>query len=104
MEAGGLVGEVALAFGPFVDLVEEFVERLAAVVAGQRFMQVPPNAFDGICFRRILRQIMQLDAISPTLQILLRLAAIVEPSVVADDMNHPIASQAATQVVQMSDE
>jgi len=84
--------------------MEKFLEGLAAVVAGDGFMQVPPNAFDGIRLRRVFGQVMQDEPTGVTFQTGTHRPAIMETSVVADDVDNPVATQSATQIVEMSDE
>jgi hypothetical protein len=99
-----LFGEVPLAVGPVVNLVEELFEGLAGVIAGEGFVHVPPDPLDRVGFRRVLEQVVEHDPAAPAGQVLLRLLAIVKPSVVAHDVNYAIAAQTVTEVVQMGHE
>ena len=55
-------------FKPVIGQFEEFVDRAAAVVASNGFVQVPPDSFDGIGFRRVFGQEVQLNPLSPALR------------------------------------
>ena len=66
-------------------------------------MKVPPNVFDGIGLWGVLGQEVKNDPPFAARQKRLHLAAVVKPSVVADDMDHSITAQSATQVVEMCD-
>jgi hypothetical protein len=56
---------VSSAAEPVVGVVEQFVEGAAAMVAGHRFVEVPPDAFDGIGGGSVGRQEVQLQALAP---------------------------------------
>ena len=71
------------------------------MIASQRIVKMPPHTFDGIGLRCILGQEVQADPAFVVCQKRLHLAAVVKSGVVADDMNHSIAPQAATQVVEV---
>lgn len=77
---------------------------MAAVIAGDGFVEVPPDAFDRVGFGCVFGQVMQDESASVAVKAFLDGAAIVEAGVVADDMNDPVAAQALTQVVEMSNE
>src|SRR5262245_39931500 len=77
------------------------------MVAGDFLMQMPPYPFDGVGFRCIGRQKVKLHTMSPPSQVLPHLATtlrLMEDRIVADHMNHPVAPEAPTQFIQMSQE
>ena len=46
---------VVVCFKPFVGFCDQFFDGVAAVVAGDCVVQVPPDAFDRVRLRSILR-------------------------------------------------
>src|SRR3954453_714275 len=104
MIVGGLREVGALGFNPVIDFSEQLRQGLAAMVAGDGFMQVPPDAFDRIGFRRVLWQIMQHESTVVPVEASADSAAVVEAGVVADDVNDPITAEALTQIIEVGDE
>lgn len=74
------------------------------MVAGDGFVEVPPHALYRIGFGRIFGQEVNLDPVSPARQIFLDSLALVKGCIVTNDMDFPIAPQAAAQVVEMLEE
>lgn len=62
---------VIVGLEPLIGLVDEFVKALAAMVAGDRLMQVPPDPFDGVRLRGILGEEVNFNPMAPFPQILL---------------------------------
>ena len=99
-----LLTEVRFGFDPIVDFGQKFFGGRATVIACNRFVQVPPDAFDGIGVGSVLWEKVQLDAVAVASQVIPDGSAIMELCVVADHMNLPVASQAAAEVIQMCQE
>lgn len=55
---------IVVGFEPVVGLSDQFFQRLAFVVAGDCFVQMPPDALDGICLRSIGRQEVEHDPVA----------------------------------------
>ena len=88
---------------PLEGMIDQFLHRPAAVVAGDRLVQVPPDAFGRVRFGGVLRKQDQYDA-GVLSQVLLHGAAGVELGVVADDVNAAIAAQSPSQVIEVREE
>src|SRR6202163_4859255 len=101
---GRFDGELVLVSEPIEDQLDQFVDRSAAMVAGDFFVEMPPHALDRVRLGSIRGQEMKRDPVSPPREKLVDQAAVVELGVVADDMNVPIATQSFSQIVQMFDE
>ena len=56
---------------PIIDVIEQSFDGWAAMVARERFVKLPPNAFDGVGLGRVLGQIMQNEPMAPALNVLL---------------------------------
>ena len=63
------------------------------MIAREFFVQVPPDAFDGIRLWGIRWQEVDLNAMAPAVQERLHQTAVVELGIVTDHMNAAIASQ-----------
>ena len=63
---GSLDGERFLAFNPLKRQFDQFLDRLAAMIAGDFLMQVPPHTFDRIGVRSVLGQKVEDDPVPPT--------------------------------------
>ena len=99
---GSLDGESTFVSEPVKGELDQFVDRFAAMVAGDFLVQVPPHTFDRIGFGGIRGQEVNHNAMAPPGQELLHLGTVMELGVVADHMNAAVAPQAAPQVVQMT--
>ncbi len=94
---------VVIGLQPVIGEFQEFLDRAAAMIAGNGFVQVPPDPFDGIGFWRVLGQEVQLYPLSGALEILPHQPAIVKRGVITDHMDRAVTTQAMPQVVQMCD-
>jgi len=56
---------VVVCFEPVVGFCEQFFDGAAAMVAGNGVVQVPPDAFDRVRLRSVLRQEVELDTLPP---------------------------------------
>src|SRR5262245_66396376 len=74
------------------------------MVAGDRFMKVPPHSLYRIYLRCMRRQEVNLDAVTPASQIGLHSPALVERGVIADDVDFGVTPQALAQIVQVLEE
>jgi hypothetical protein len=83
------VEEASLVVEPAAGLLEQLVERAAAVVPGNGFVKVPPDPFDWIGLWRVARQEVQPQAMMPARQVILHGSATVESRVVTDHVNEP---------------
>src|SRR5262249_8203118 len=98
---------VRSSYEPVENEIEQFVDILATVVAGDLFMQMPPDPFDRVGLWSIGGQKMQNAAVPPLGQVLLDLLATVrlmEDGIVADYVNAAVTTKASSQFVQVSQE
>ena len=62
---------------PIVAQFEQLLEAPAAMVAGDRFVEVPPDALNGVVLGRVLGQEVDNDAVPPAGEVLLYRPALV---------------------------
>jgi hypothetical protein len=92
---------------PAENEVQQFVDIRAAVIAGDLFVQMPPDSLDWIGFRSVGREEVQLDAMCPSGQVLLYVPAtlgVVKDGIVADHVNASVAAEATSQVLEVCQE
>lgn len=73
------------------------------MTTGDLFVQMPPNAFDGIGMGGISRQEVEHEAVVPPVEILLHGLARRTAGIVTDDVNFPVPQQATSQVLQVAE-
>lgn len=95
--------EGAAMFEPLEHLIQQFVHRLAAMVASDLLMKVPPDAFNGIQIRGVGGQEENHDPIPMLDKVLVDGPAVVERGVVADHVNRAVTSQPGPQFLEMVD-
>ncbi|MDW8078972.1 MAG: hypothetical protein RMJ16_08775 [Thermoguttaceae bacterium] len=71
---------------------------------GESLVRMPPHPLRGVAVRRVGPQVVQPDLAAQPGQVGLYRPALVEPSVVADDMDHSVMPQRLPQALRVSDE
>lgn len=94
--------KVSPAGKPAHQLLDQFLECLAAVMAGRFFMRLPPDPLPRVDFGSIRGQKMQPNLTIHLGQVGLHCPAAVEPRIVADDANHPVLSELVPQMLEKS--
>lgn len=74
---------------PNIDILEQILKCGAAMIAGQCFVELPPDAFDRIGFGGVFGQEMQADALAPSSKIVLNQATAMKRGVITNYMDSP---------------
>jgi hypothetical protein len=85
---------VVIVADPLINMLYQFVNRLAAVVASDCFVHVPPDPFDRVGFRSIFWEKVNFDPVTPDSQILGNFPTVMKSSVVTDHMDLGVSAAA----------
>src|SRR5256886_10962502 len=77
---------------------------MAAVIASNSLMQMPPDALDRIGLGRVFRQVVQDYAAGMLGQIIANEPAIVKAGIVANHVDHAVGTESATKILQVGHE
>jgi hypothetical protein len=82
-------------------VLDEFFDAFAFVVASDDFVHMPPDSFDGVCFRSISGQKVNRDSVSPAIEVLAHNPTGMERCVVTDLVDVSIAPELSTKFIQV---